>query len=178
MLLSAMTQGNIVINHICSEHLASVCAKLKEMGITTEFCEDSARVYCTDKILPAHIKTMPHPGFPTDMQSIFASLMCYASGTSVITETVFENRFMHLSELLRMNANIRIDGRTAIIEGSASLTGANVTATDLRSGAGLVLAAMGAKGTTTISNAHYIERGYEDICGQLKLLGASIERID
>lgn len=175
MIAAAITRGNIDVMNICSEHLTPVTAKLKEMGVCVTDNEESIHVCGSKEILPVSIKTMPHPGFPTDMQSLFASLMCYASGTSMITETIFENRFMHLAELSRMHANIRIDGRSAVIEGTRSLDGASVMATDLRAGAALALAGLNASGYTKISNAQLIERGYEDFVGKLQNLGANIE---
>lgn len=177
MIASAITGGEILVDNILTEHLTSVTAKLKEMGVGITEGEHSILVVSNGEILPVDIKTMPHPGFPTDMQSLFSSLMCYANGTSIITETIFENRFMHMGELSRMHASIRIDGRSAVIKGGTSLDGAEVNATDLRAGAALVLAGLSAKGTTKISNAQLIDRGYENFTHKLQSLGAYVEYI-
>ena len=151
-------------------------AKLAECNVKTEMTEEGLRVYRKGKLHPIQLKTMPYPGFPTDMQAQFMSLMALAKGTSVITETVFENRFLHVGELQRMGADIRIDSRSAVIEGVEELTGAKVRATDLRAGAALILLALAAKGDTEISDIYHVERGYHDIEGKLRSLGANIRR--
>ena len=177
MIASAITGGEILVENILTEHLTSVTAKLKEMGIGIIEGQNNILVTTSGDILPVDIKTMPHPGFPTDMQSLFSSLMCYANGTSIITETIFENRFMHMAELSRMHASIRIDGRSAVIKGGTILDGAEVNATDLRAGAALVLAGLSAKGTTKILNAQLIDRGYEHFTHKLQNLGANVEYV-
>lgn len=175
MIASAITNGCVNLENIATEHLTSVIAKLREMGVDVREKNNGISVCASSNILPTDIKTMPHPGFPTDMQSLFSSLMCYANGTSIVTETIFENRFMHIGELTRMNANIRIDGRSAVINGGKRLDGTLVNATDLRAGAALALAGLSAKGVTKISNAQLIERGYENFATKLQNLGANIE---
>lgn len=175
MIACAIAGGKIKLNNVCSEHISPICAKLKDMGVNISTINDTATIIRNNDIFPVNIKTMPHPGFPTDMQSIFSSLMCFARGTSIITETIFENRFMHIPELVRMQAKARIDGRCAVIEGSGNLCGAQVNATDLRAGASLVLAGIGAKGITRVSNAVYIDRGYENFVDKMQNIGVDIE---
>lgn len=177
MVAAALTHGDIIIENIILEHIRPMIAKLNEAGIT--IIEEPTRIRVIGKNRPkaVDIKTMPYPGFPTDMQAQFMALMSIAEGTSIITETVFENRFMHVTELKRMSADIKIDGRSAVIEGRNKLTGAKVKATDLRAGAALILAGLAAEGTTEIFDVHHIDRGYVDVVGKFKLLGADIERI-
>ena len=151
-------------------------AKLAECNVKTEVTAEGLRVYRKGKLHPIQLKTMPYPGFPTDMQAQFMSLMAVAKGTSVITETVFENRFLHAGELQRMGADIKIDSRSAVIEGVEGMTGAKVRATDLRAGAALILSALAAKGDTEISDIYHIERGYDRIDEKLRKLGANIRR--
>ena len=154
-------------------------AKLKEAGVTVEEDIDGIRVISTGKGLKAvDIKTLPYPGFPTDMQAQFMAFTTIAEGTSTVTETVFENRFMHVAELRKMGAHIDIDNRQAIVEGMQSLHGAVVNATDLRAGAALVCAGLAAEGTTEVGRIHHIDRGYDDLVGKLKRLGADIVRVD
>jgi len=174
MTVAASTKGNIFLKNVNTSHLKPVMAKLSEMGV--EFSEELSgiRVNASSMLKGTIVRTMPFPGFPTDMQSQFAALMCKCKGASTLTETIFENRFMYAGELLRMNANIRIDGRTAYIEGVERLCGAKVTACDLRGGAALIVAALSADGTTEISNAHYIHRGYANLENKLKNIGADI----
>ena len=176
MTAAAITGGDILLQEVREEHLKPVIAKLAECNVKTEKTEEGLRVYRKGKLHPIQLKTMPYPGFPTDMQAQFMSLMALAKGTSVITETVFENRFLHVGELQRMGADIRIDSRSAVIEGVEELTGAKVRATDLRAGAALILLALAAKGDTEISDIYHIERGYHDIEGKLRRLGANIRR--
>ncbi len=178
MLAAAVTGGNICLKNVNCSHLSAVSAKLSEAG--AEICEFSDELSIVSPKNSRHIdiKTLPFPGFPTDMQAQFAPLMCLSAGTSLITETVFENRFMYIPELVRMNADIKLDGRCAIIKGGAPLIGAGVKATDLRAGAALVLAGLCAEGKTHISNAHYIKRGYSNFDKKLKLLGADVEFAD
>ncbi len=177
MVAAAMTGGDIRIDNALMEHLKPVVAKLKEAGVTIEEDVSGARVIASGIVKAVDIKTLPYPGFPTDMQSQFMALATVSQGTSVITETVFENRFMHVDELKRMGANIKIEGRSAVVEGVAGLTGCQVKATDLRAGAALVIAGLIADGTTEIGCIHHIDRGYDKIVQKLQDLGADIERI-
>lgn len=177
MVGAAMTRGDIIIDNIVSLHLHPLIAKLKETGTLIEESEDgSIRVIGPEQILRTNIKTMPYPGFPTDMQAQMMALLSIAKGTSVVMETVFENRFMHVDELRKMGAQIHTDDRCAIIEGVEYLTGAQVKATDLRAGAALVLAGLVAKGKTIIDNIYHIDRGYDHIEEKLRSLGAIIYR--
>lgn len=177
MVAAAITGGDVLVEGALSEHLRPLIAKMEEMGVTVIDEEEGIRVIGPEKLKPIDIKTMPHPGFPTDMQSQMMSLLLRAEGTSVITETVFENRFMHVEEFRRMNGNIKIEGRTAIITGPVSLQGAEVSATDLRAGAALVIAGLVAEGHTRVVELKHIDRGYVDFAKKLKQLGANIERV-
>ncbi|MGH4126166.1 MAG: UDP-N-acetylglucosamine 1-carboxyvinyltransferase [Clostridium sp.] len=177
MITAAMTKSLIKINGADEVHLKPIIAKLTEMGVAMEINKNSIIVDGRKKLNPVDIKTMPYPGFPTDMQAQMMSLLCTVKGTSIITETIFENRFMQAVELKRMGANIRIDGRSAVIEGIDTFTGSEVTATDLRAGAALILAGLTAEGSTTISDIYHIDRGYVSIEQKLKGLGADIERV-
>ena len=174
MVASAITKGDITLNNVICDHLRPICAKLKEVGAKITEGSNSIRIVCDTQLKPADIKTLPYPGFPTDMQAQFSSLFSSVKGTSIITETIFENRFQHIGELKRMGANIRIDGRCAVIEGS-KLSGTTVSATDLRAGAALVLAGLNADGETIIKNSEYITRGYYNFCENLNQLGANIK---
>lgn len=176
MVAAAITGGDIWLENALNEHLKPVTAKLKEAGVAIEERVEGIRVRGGGPVRSVDIKTLPYPGFPTDMQAQFMALMAVANGTSVITETVFENRFMHVDELKRMGASIKIEGRSAVVEGVTNLTGCPVKATDLRAGAALVLAGLVAQGQTEIGCIHHIDRGYEDIVGKLKSLGADIVR--
>ena len=177
MVASAITGGDVLVEGALSEHLRPLIAKMEEMGVTIIDEENGIRVIGPEKLKPVDIKTMPHPGFPTDMQSQMMSLLLRAEGTSVITETVFENRFMHVEEFRRMNGNIKIEGRTAIITGPTSLQGAEVSATDLRAGAALIIAGLVADGYTRVVELKHIDRGYVDFADKLKKLGAKVERV-
>ena len=177
MVAAAITKGDIEIENVVIEHLKPAIAKLKEVGCTIIEGDESIRVIGPKQTLATTIKTLPHPGFPTDMQAQFMALLSMAKGTSIITETVFENRFMHVNELRRMGANIRIEGKTAIVQGVDSLEGANVDATDLRAGAALILAGLLAKGETRIGQIHHIERGYVNIEKKITQLGGKIEKV-
>jgi UDP-N-acetylglucosamine 1-carboxyvinyltransferase len=177
MVAAAMSGGVVRIDNVLTEHLKPVIAKLKEAGVILEEDIDGVTVRGYERLKSVDIKTLPYPGFPTDMQAQFMALMCVAEGTSVVTETVFENRFMHVDELKRMGANIKIEGRSAVVEGVRTLTGCPVKATDLRAGASLVLAALVADGRTEIGCIHHIDRGYDDLVGKFQSLGADIERI-
>lgn len=174
MLAAAVTGGSIRINSVDTDSLTSITSKLKEMGADINEYSNSLKIDCNRQLNCVNIKTMPHPGFPTDMQSQFCSLMCNCSGTGIITETVFENRFMYINELLRMHAQITLEGRNAIIKGSSKLIGCDVYASDLRAGAALVIASLCAKGKTNIFKSSYINRGYENFVEKLKCLGADI----
>ena len=176
MTAAAITGGDILLEQVRQEHLTPVIAKLTECNAKTEVTSSGLRVYRKGRLRPIQLKTMPYPGFPTDMQALFMSLAAVTKGTSVITETVFENRFMHAAELQRMGADIKIDSRSAIIEGVDSLTGTSVRATDLRAGAALILSALAARGETEISDIYHIERGYDRIEEKLRALGADIQR--
>lgn len=177
MIAGAITNSNIIINGAEEEYLRPVIAKLSECGVNIKINPHSIEINGTGELKPIDIKTMPYPGFPTDMQAQMMSLLCLVPGTSIITETVFENRFMHASELKRMGANIKIDGRAAIIEGVNKLSGSEVKATDLRAGAALILAALNADGVTEIGEIYHIDRGYVKIEEKLQALGADIKRI-
>jgi UDP-N-acetylglucosamine 1-carboxyvinyltransferase len=177
MVAAAITGGDVFIEGAVAEHLRPLIAKMHEMGVKTIEEDNGIRVIGPDELKPVDIKTMPHPGFPTDMQSQMMALLLRANGTSVITETVFENRFMHVEEFRRMNGNIKIEGRSAIISGPCQLQGAEVTATDLRAGAALVLAGLVADGHTRVVELKHVDRGYVDLAGKLARLGADIERV-
>ena len=176
MAAAAITGGDVVLKNVLFEHMKPLVAKLKEAGVSIDVEVDQIRVNATDGLRAVDVKTLPYPGFPTDMQAQFMALMTVAKGSSVITETVFENRFMHVDELKRMGANIKIDGRIAMVDGVARLAGCPVTATDLRAGAALVVAALAAEGRTEIGSVHHIDRGYDRIVDKLKGLGADISR--
>ncbi|MCM8709741.1 UDP-N-acetylglucosamine 1-carboxyvinyltransferase [Clostridium sp. SYSU_GA19001] len=178
MVAAAITKSKIRICGVNEEHLKPIIAKLTEMGVSLEIEGDSIIVDGSRELRPVDIKTMPYPGFPTDMQAQMMSLLCTVKGTGVITETIFENRFMHAQELKRMGANIKIDGRTAVIEGVERLSGSEVKATDLRAGAALILAGLSAEGITEIGDLYHIDRGYVNIENKFKGLGADIERIN
>lgn len=177
MVAAAITKSKIKLNGINPEHLKPVIAKLKEMGVGIIEEGNGIFVDGNKELKPVDIKTMPYPGFPTDMQAQMMSLLCSIKGTSVITETIFENRFMHAAELKRMGANIKIDGRVAVIEGVKKLTGSEVKATDLRAGAALILSGLVADGYTEIADIYHIDRGYVSIEEKLRGLGADIKRI-
>lgn len=178
MIAAAMTRGDVYIANAISEHLKPVIAKLKEAGVTVIEDVDGIRVVCDRRVRAVDIKTLPYPGFPTDMQAQFMAMLTVAEGTSVVTETVFENRFMHVDELRRMGARIKIDGRTSVVEGQTRLTGCQVKATDLRAGAAIVLAALVAEGETQVAYIHHIDRGYDNLVQKLVSLGADIKRVD
>jgi UDP-N-acetylglucosamine 1-carboxyvinyltransferase len=178
MVAVAMTGGDIYIENAISEHLKPVIAKLNEAGVKIEEDIDGIRVSCNKRPKAIDIKTLPYPGFPTDMQAQFMAMLTIADGTGLVTETVFENRFMHVDELKRMGACIRVDGRTSIVEGVPSLNGCQVKATDLRAGAAMVLAGLVANGETEVSYIHHIDRGYDNLVEKLCGLGADICRVD
>jgi len=175
LVAGAITRGDILVENIMPEHLFSVIDKLKDIGAQITTNNNSIRVKAGD-LRGVDIKTLPYPGFPTDLQAPLLSLLTIAAGTSIITETIFENRFKHVDELIRMGAKIKVEGRTAIIRGMSKLTGAIVAATDLRAGGALVLAALAAEGTSEIENVYHIDRGYERLEEKLQILGATISR--
>ena len=178
MVAAAMTQGDVYIENAISEHLKPVIAKLKEAGVTIEEAVEGIRVTCDRRPKAVDIKTMPYPGFPTDMQAQFMALLAVSEGAGLVTETVFENRFMHVDELKRMGASIKIDGRTSIVEGVDHLMGCQVKATDLRAGAAMVLAGLVSEGETQVGYIHHIDRGYDKLVEKLVGLGADIRRTD
>lgn len=178
MVAVAMTGGDIYIENAISEHLKPVIAKLNEAGVKIEEDIDGIRVSCNKRPKAIDIKTLPYPGFPTDMQAQFMAMLTIADGIGLVTETVFENRFMHVDELKRMGACIKVDGRTSIVEGVPSLNGCQVKATDLRAGAAMVLAGLVANGETEVSYIHHIDRGYDNLVEKLCGLGADICRVD
>lgn len=178
MIAAAMTGGDIVVENVLPEHQKPLIAKLREAGAVVEEDIDKVRVIGKKPLKAVSIKTLPYPGFPTDMQAQMMAMMVIAEGRSKVTETVFENRFMHVVELNRMGAQISTEGRSAVIDGPSKLTGCDVRATDLRAGAAMILAGLVAEGTTRIGDLHHIDRGYENIVAKLKNLGADIERVD
>jgi UDP-N-acetylglucosamine 1-carboxyvinyltransferase len=177
MVASAITGGNVLVQGAVPEHLSSLIAKMEEMGVTIIEESDGVRVIGPEKLKAVDIKTMPHPGFPTDMQSQMMALLLRAEGTSMITETVFENRFMHVEEFRRMNADIKIEGRSVILNGPSNLQGAEVSATDLRAAAALILTGLVSEGNTRVTELKHLDRGYVDFHGKLASLGADIERV-
>ncbi|MFA1737543.1 UDP-N-acetylglucosamine 1-carboxyvinyltransferase [Lysinibacillus fusiformis] len=177
MVAAAITKGDVVIENAVPEHMTALIAKMREMGVEIIELDEGIRVRVPQTLKAVDIKTMPHPGFPTDMQSQMMALMLTAEGTSIITETVFENRFMHVEEFRRMNAGAKIEGRSVFIEGPVELQGAEVMATDLRAAAALILAGLVSEGITRVTKLHHLDRGYVDFHGKLASLGANIERI-
>jgi len=177
MVAAAITGGNVLVQGAVPEHLTSLIAKMEEMGVTFIEERDGIRVIGTDDLKAVDIKTMPHPGFPTDMQSQMMALLLQANGTSMITETVFENRFMHVEEFRRMNADIKIEGRSVVMNGPVKLQGAEVAATDLRAAAALILSGLVAEGVTRVTELKHLDRGYVNFHEKLASLGADIERI-
>ncbi|NWO15063.1 UDP-N-acetylglucosamine 1-carboxyvinyltransferase [Virgibacillus sp.] len=178
MVAAAITEGNVLIENAVPEHLRSVISKLEEMNVIVQEEKNGLRVIGPKQLKATDIKTLPHPGFPTDMQSQMMALMLVAQGTSVITETVFENRFMHVEEFRRMNAKMKIEGHSVIIEGPCNPQGAEVAATDLRAAAALILAGLVADGVTRVTELKHLDRGYVDFAGKLAALGADVERVD
>lgn len=177
MVAAAITRGEVFVEGAISDHLTPLIAKMREMGVYVMEGENGIYVRAEGDLKPVDVKTLPYPGFPTDLQSQMMALQLTAKGTSLMTETVFENRFMHVEELKRMGAAIKIDGRTAIIEGGKPLSGAQVKATDLRAGATMILTGLVASGVTEVTELHHVDRGYVDIVGKLRALGAKIDRI-
>jgi len=176
LLMAAAAGGNVLVQNVIADHLKPLLAKMDEAGVFFREEEEGIRVISESVYNAVDVKTQVHPGFPTDLQAPFLAFLTRANGTGVVTETVFENRFMHVDELKRMGADIKIEGRSAIVRGVPRLTGAPVTATDLRAGAALILAALTAEGETEISGVHHIDRGYEYIVDKLQRIGAQIRR--
>lgn len=176
MVAAAATRGDVLIKNVIPKHLDSISAKLIEMGVTVEEYDDSVRVCVERELKKANFKTMPYPGFPTDMQPQMLTLLTSTAGTSIVTENVWDYRFKYVEELQRMGAVISVDGRVAVVEGGMKLTGSRVASTDLRAGAAMVIAGLMANGVTEVYNIKYIDRGYENFEEKLKALGAQITR--
>ena len=177
MVIAAATEGDVLIRGVIPKHLESITVKLQKIGVSVEEYDDSVRVRGTGHLQKTSIKTMPHPGFPTDMQPQISTLLTMAEGTSIVTEGIWDNRFKYVDELRRMGADISVDGKVAVIQGVDRLKGAPVKASDLRAGAAMIIAGLAAEGITEIENIHYIERGYEDIEKKLRALGANIKKV-
>ena len=178
MFAAAITKGDVTVKNVIPKHLESISAKLLEIGCEIEESDDAVRVVAAKPLTHTHVKTLPYPGFPTDMQPQITVTLALSSGTSIVTESIFENRFKYVDELTRMGANIKVEGNTAIINGVTKYTGASITAPDLRAGAALVLAGLAAEGFSSVDDIRYIERGYEDFEVKLRSLGAQIEKVD
>lgn len=177
MVAAAATKGDVIIANVIPKHLESISVKLRKCGVHVEEHDESVHVWVDGPIQKTSLKTMPHPGFPTDMQPQFSTLLTMADGTSIVTDDIFDNRFRYVAELRKMGADISVDGTVAIIQGVGKLKGAPVSATDLRAGAAMIIAGLAAEGTTEIDNIFYIERGYVNIDSKLKGLGADIKRV-
>lgn len=178
MVAAAITKGDVTLRNVTPKHLEPITAKLRAAGCDIEEYDDALRVRRTGDLHPLKVKTMPHPGFPTDMQPLMTTLLTMADGTSIVTEGIWENRFRYVDELLRMGANIQVDGQVAVIEGVKKLRPAPLRATDLRAGAAMVMAALSADGISEVDETIHIERGYENIVEKLQLLGADIRRVE
>lgn len=178
MIAAAATRGDVTILNVIPKHLEAITAKLEEMGVTVEEGEDSVRVYCDKVTKGCNIKTLPYPGFPTDLQQPMSALLSVSVGRSLVNESVWEGRFKFLDELKKMGANVKVEGKLAVIDGIEVLSGAEVIATDLRAGAAMVIAGLVAEGITTVSNIKHIDRGYENIERKFSLLGANIQRVE
>lgn len=177
MFAAAVTRGDVTVKNVIPKHLESISAKLMEIGCEVEESDDAVRVVASKPLAHTHVKTLPYPGFPTDMQPQITVALGLSKGTSIVTESIFENRFKYVDELTRMGANIKVEGNTAIIDGVSKYTGASLTAPDLRAGAALVTAALAAEGISTVDDIKFIERGYEDFPQKLRNLGAQIEKV-
>ena len=178
MFAAAVTKGDVTVKNVIPKHLESISAKLLEIGCEVKESDDEVRVVASKALTHTHVKTLPYPGFPTDMQPQIAVALALASGTSIVTESIFENRFKYVDELTKMGANIKVEGNTAIIDGVNRYTGAGIRAPDLRAGAALVLAVLAAEGFSTVDDIHFIERGHEDFPEKLQSLGGIIEKVD
>ena len=177
MVAAAATNGNVLIKNVIPKHLESITVKLQKIGARVEEYDDSVRVIGTGRLIKTNVKTLPHPGFPTDMQPQITTLLTLAEGTSIVTESIFDNRFKYVDQLRRMGADISVDGRVAVVEGTGRLMGAPVRATDLRAGVALVIAGLAAVGTTEVEDIYHVERGYEELENKLRALGADIRKI-
>ena len=177
MFAAAATRGDILVKNVIPKHLEAITAKLEEIGCEVQEFDDAVRVIAKNRLGRTHVKTQPYPGYPTDMQPQIAVALSLAKGTSIVTESIFENRFKYADELARMGAVVKVEGNTAIIDGVENLTGARISAPDLRAGAALVIAGLAADGVTVVDDIVYIQRGYEDFEGKLRGLGAEIERV-
>ena len=178
MTMAVATRGNILIRNVIPKHLEAISSKLIEMGAKVMEYDDAVRVMADGKLRPTQVKTLPYPGFPTDMQAQIAAALCLAEGTSVVTESIFENRFRYVNDLIRMGAKVRVEGNSASITGVKQFTGANLVATDLRAGAALVIAALAAEGVSVVDDIRYVKRGYEDFDLKVRALGGDMELID
>ena len=178
MFAAAITKGDVMVKNVIPKHLESITAKLLEIGCEVKERDDCIRVVSSKPLMHTQVKTLPYPGFPTDMQPQITVALAMAKGTSIVTESIFENRFKYVDELTRMGAGIKVEGNTAIIDGVNKYTGASITVPDLRAGAALVIAALAAEGCTMVDNIKYIERGYEDFHLKLRSLGAQIELVE
>ena len=177
MVAAVATQGDVLVKNVIPKHLESITAKLIQCGATVEEYDDSVRVIGNGRPGKCNVKTMPHPGFPTDMQPQFATMLAIADGTSIVSEGVWDSRFQYVEQLARMGANISVNGKAATIEGVEYLNGSPVKADDLRAGAAMLIAGLIAKGTTSIDNIVYIDRGYDNVVGKFSNLGADIVRV-
>lgn len=177
MFAAAATKGDVMVKNVIPKHLEATTAKLEEIGCEVEEFDDAVRVVASKRLRRTHVKTLPYPGYPTDMQPQIAVALALAQGTSIVTESIFENRFKYADELVRMGANIKVEGNTAIIDGVPGLSGARVSAPDLRAGAALVIAGLAAEGITIVDDIVYIQRGYENFEEKLRSLGAEIEKV-
>ena len=178
MAAAAITRGDVTLHNIIPKHLEPITAKMRAAGCVIEEYDESLRISCHQRLKPLKIKTMPHPGFPTDMQPLMTVLLSVADGTSIVTEGIWENRFRYVDELIRMGANIQVDGQVAVVEGVEQLHPAPLRALDLRAGAAMVVAALAADGVSEIDETSHIERGYENIVEKLQALGADIRRVE
>ena len=178
MFAAAVTKGDVTVKNVIPKHLESITAKILEIGCEIEESDDAVRVVAAKPLRHTQVKTLPYPGFPTDMQPQITVALALSQGTSIVTESIFENRFKYVDELTRMGANIKVEGNTAIVDGVSKYTGAKISAPDLRAGAALVLAALAADGYSVVEDIHYIQRGYEDFHLKLQSLGAQIDKVD
>ncbi len=178
MFAAAATKGNVLVKNVIPKHLEAITAKLVEIGVTVEEYDDAVRVIANNRLGHTHVKSLVYPGFPTDMQPQMTAMLVTSEGTSIVTESIFENRFKYVDELSRMGANIKVEGNVAVIDGVKSITGAIVSAPDLRAGAALVIAGLVAEGFTTVEQVEYIERGYEEFERKMQGLGAIMTKVD
>ena len=178
MFAAAATMGDVTVKNVIPKHLEATTSKLLEIGCEIEELDDAVRVVSSKRLKSTNVKTLPYPGFPTDMQPQITVALALAKGTSIVTESIFDNRFKYVDELARMGANIKVEGNTAIIDGTLQYTGARISSPDLRAGAALVIAGLAADGYTVIDDVHFIERGYERFDEKLRSLGAIIEKVE